>query len=80
LAKLTSSSTANFEYNKFIPIAGQLDMALKFKDEIFVPNDSSITRTNALKKLKDIQSQWETIGQISDRYDKSLARRYTKSH
>jgi len=79
LAKLTSSSTANFEYNKFIPIAGQLDMALKFKDEIFVPNDSSITRTNALKKLKDIQSQWETIGQISDRYDKSLARRYQKA-
>jgi hypothetical protein len=79
LAKLTTSSSANFEYNKFIPIAEQLDMALKFKDEIFVPNDSAITRSNALKKMKDIQSQWATIGNISDRYDKSLSRRYQKA-
>ena len=79
LAKLTTSTTANFEYNKFIPIAEQLDMALKFKDEIFVPNDSAITRANALKKMKDIQSKWETIGRISDRYDKSLSRRYQKT-
>jgi hypothetical protein len=79
LAKLTTSTTANFEYNKFIPIAEQLDMALKFKDEIFVPNDSAITRSNAMKKMKDIQSIWESIGYISDRYDKSLARRYRKA-
>jgi hypothetical protein len=79
LAKLTTSTTANFEYNKFIPIAEQLDMALKFKDEIFVPNDSAITRSNALKKMKNIQSKWESIGNISDRYDKSLARRYRKA-
>jgi len=79
LAKLTTSTTANFEYNKFIPIAEQLDMALKFKDEIFVPNDSSITRANALKKMKEIQKTWESIGNISDRYDKSLFRRYRKA-
>jgi len=79
LAKLTTSTTANFEYNKFIPIAEQLDMALKFKDEIFVPNDSAITRANALKKMKDIQSKWEIIGRISDRYDKSLSNRYQKA-
>ena len=79
LAKLTTSTTANFEYNKFIPIAEQLDMALKFKDEIFVPNDSAITRANALKKMKDIQSKWETIGKISARYDKSLSNRYQKA-
>jgi hypothetical protein len=79
LAKLTTSTTANFEYNKFIPIAEQLDMALKFKDEIFVPSDSSFTRANALKKMKEIQSRWEAIGNISDRYDKSLSRRYRKA-
>jgi len=79
LAKLTTSTTANFEYNKFIPIAEQLDMALKFKDEIFVPNDSSLTRANAMKKMKEIQSKWETIGNISDRYDKSLSMRYRQS-
>jgi len=79
LAKLTTSSSANFEYNKFIPIAEQLDMALKFKDEIFVPNDNAITRSNASKKMKDIQSKWATIGNISDRYDKSLSRRYQKA-
>ena len=79
LAKLTVSPSANFEYNKFIPIAEQLDTALKFKDEIFVPNDSSVTRANALKKMKIITKEWEAIGRISDRYDASLLRRYQKA-
>ncbi|KPA18495.1 hypothetical protein MHK_001317 [Candidatus Magnetomorum sp. HK-1] len=79
LAKLTVSSSANFEYNKFIPIAEQLDMALKFKDEIFIPGENKITRANALKKMKDIQSQWKDIGKISDRYDKALLMRYQKA-
>jgi hypothetical protein len=79
LAKLTISTSANFEYNKFIPIAEQLDMALKFKDEIFIPNDGSATRANALKRMKVIQEEWEFIGPISDRYDSSLLRRYQKA-
>ncbi|MBF0450552.1 MAG: DUF349 domain-containing protein, partial [Candidatus Magnetomorum sp.] len=79
LAKLTMSSSANFEYNKFIPIAEQLDMALKFKDEIFVPNEGATTRANAFKKMKRIQTEWEEMGPISDRYDTLLLRRYQKS-
>jgi len=79
LAKLSTSTSANFEYNKFIPIAEQLDMALKFKDEIFVPNDSAITRSNATRKMKEIQSQWNSLGTISDRYDKALSKRYKKA-
>jgi len=79
LAKLTMSTSANFEYNKFIPIAEQLDMALKFKDEIFIPSDNAATRANALKKMKEVKDQWNNIGQISDRYDKVLLKRYKKA-
>jgi len=77
LAKLTLPEK-RLEYNKFIPMAEQLSIALEYKDEIITSGDEKTIRENAQKKIKQLEEQWKEIGKVSDRYDESILNRYKK--
>jgi len=78
MAKLTMSGS-KIEYNKFVPVAEQLSLAMNYKDEVIISGDKKASWEKVQKKIKQIKTKWDQIGPISDLYDKTLFKRYNKA-
>lgn len=59
--------------------AEQLRMALDFKEEILVPGNPKETRDRTLRKVRDIQAEWKTIGPVPADRDQEIWTRFRQA-
>ncbi len=78
LAKVVMDKS-EIQYDQNVPMAEQLNIALDYKDEIVVPDDSRATRKKASRKVRYLQEKWKTIGPVPKKNDKDIWERYRKA-
>jgi hypothetical protein len=59
--------------------AEQLSMALAYKEEILVPGNRKETWERALRKVRDLQAEWKTIGPVPADKDRDLWGRFRQA-
>ena len=59
--------------------AEQLSMALDYKEEILVPGNRKETWERAIRKVRDLQAEWKTIGPVPADKDRDLWARFRQA-
>ncbi len=78
LAKVVLDKSG-IQYDPNVPMAEQLNIALDYKDEIFVAGDSRATREKASRKVQYLQERWKAIGPVPKKDDKDIWERYRRA-
>ncbi len=78
LSKILTDNS-DIGYNEKVPLAEQLSKARELREDVDIPGDKKATRTNIMRKVKEIQTEWKKTGGVSPDQENDLWKRYKKA-
>lgn len=78
LAKIVTDDPG-MGYNDKVPLAEQLSIARDLRDSVEIPGDKKATRSNIMRKVKEIQKTWKETGAVPSDQESPLWKRYKKA-